>query len=66
MLVFGPTLLDLASHLQVGVGVLSAMFGARAAGAAVGGVGSGLAMDYWVKYSYTMMSIIISSCIACK
>ena len=36
MLVFGPTLLDLASHLSVGIGVLAAMFAVRAFGHGIG------------------------------
>ena len=55
-------MLDLASTLNVGIGVLSAMFGCRALGGGVGSVGAGVAMDKLTNYSYTMLaSIILSS-----
>ena len=49
----------MARHLNVGVGVLSAMFGCRALGAGVGSVGTGVAMDKLTQYSYTMYAFII-------
>ena len=64
MLVFGPTLLDLADHLSVGVGVLSVMFACRAVGAVIGSVASGVILDKYYSCSYAILSIIIFSCMA--
>jgi hypothetical protein len=62
--VFGPTLLDIADHLSVDVGVLSAMFACRAVGGVIGSVASGVIIDKYYSLSYTILSIIIISCIA--
>lgn len=64
MVVFGPTLLDLADHLSVGVESLVFMFALRAIGAVCGTAGSGIALDKLEKSSYTIMSIILLSGIA--
>lgn len=64
VLVFGPTLLDLADHLAVGVGVLAVMFTCRALGSAVGSVASGVVLDKYTAWSYTILSVIIFSCMA--
>ena len=61
---FGPTLLDLADHLSVGIDALAIMFTCRAIGAAVGSVGSGIVFDKMVEYSYTIFCVIYISCIA--
>ena len=66
VLVFGPTLLDLADHLGVGVDILAIMFTCRAIGGAVGSVMSGIIMDRLVRYSYTILCVIYVSCIASK
>ena len=64
MLVFGPTLLDIADHLSVDVGVLSVMFTCRAVGGVIGSVASGVIIDKYYSGSYTILSIIITSCMA--
>ena len=66
VLVFGPTLLDLGASLGVGVAVMSAMFGARASGAAVGSIGLGYAMDRWSSHSYTILTLVLATCIICE
>jgi len=66
VLVFGPTLLDLGASLGVGVAVMSAMFGARASGAAVGSIGLGYAMDRWSRHSYTILTLVLAACITCE
>ena len=63
---FGPTLLDIASHLSVGVGVLAVMFTCRAVGSGVGSVSSGVILDKYASWSYTTLSVITSSCIASR
>ena len=66
MVVFGPTLLDLASRLSSGVGPLAAMLTVRAIGHAVGGVGSGILFDKLHKLSYTFLVSILLAEIASK
>ena len=66
MVVFGPTLLDLASRLSSGVGPLAAMLAVRAIGHAVGGVGSGILFDKLYRLSYTFLVGIILTEIASK
>lgn len=61
---FGPTLLDIADHLSIDVGVLSVMFTCRAVGGVIGSVASGVIIDKYYSLSYTILSIIIISCIA--
>ena len=63
---FGPTLLDLAKHLSVGVGSLAIMFAVRAIGSAVGSVGSGVILDKMERFSYTLIAIIITGGIISK
>ena len=64
---FGPTILDMARQLDVSVGVLSAMFACRAVGAAIGSIGSGVALDRVLKnYSYTYMTLVFISSTASK
>ena len=64
LIVFGPTLLDIASHLSVGVGVLAVMFTCRAIGSGIGSVSTGVIFDKFPSWSYTTLSVITSSCIA--
>lgn len=64
LIVFGPTLLDIASHLSVDVGVLAVMFTCRALGSGVGSVASGVVIDKFATWSYTTLTVITSSCIA--
>ena len=61
---FGPTLLDIADRLSVDVGVLSVMFACRAVGAVIGSIASGVIIDKYYSFSYTILSIIIVSCMA--
>lgn len=64
LVVFGPTLLDVASHLSVSVGSLALMFAVRALGGAIGSMGSGFVMDRLEKFSYTVLSGILLADIA--
>ena len=66
MLVFGPTLLDLASHLSVGISVLAAMFAVRAFGHGIGSVGTGILFDKLPRLSYTFVVGILLTGIASK
>ena len=66
LIVFGPTLLDIASHLSVGVGVLAVMFTCRAFGSGVGCVTSGVIIDKYASWSYTTLTAITSFCIASR
>lgn len=63
---FGPTLLDISSHLSVGVGVLAVMFTCRAIGSGVGSVSSGVIMDKYAGSSYMILSVITFSCITSR
>jgi len=64
--VFGPTLLDLASHLSVGIGVLAAMLTVRAVGYAIGNVVSGSLFDKLQRLSYAFLVGILLTAIASK
>ena len=66
MVIFGSTLLDIANHLSVGVGILALMFTCRAVGAGIGSVGSGVVMDKFVHYHFTTMIAILLASIASK
>ncbi len=66
LLVFGPTLLDFAEHLGVGIDVLVIMFTCRAIGGAVGSVVTGIVMDKLEQYSFTILCVIYVCCIASK
>jgi len=59
LVVFGPTLLDVAHRLQVGVGLLSLMFLVRAVGTVLGTVGSGVLMDHFRWMSFTLLCLIV-------
>ena len=65
-MVFGPTLLDVAHKLQVGVGLLSLMFLVRAVGTVLGTVGSGVLMDHFQWMSYTLLCLILIGGMASK
>ena len=59
---FGPTILDMARHVDTTVGILSAMFAFRAVGAAIGSIGTGVALDQGLKnYSYSYMTLVLIS-----
>ena len=60
-LVFGPTLLDIASKLSVGVSTLSAMFFVRAVGTVGGSILSGVVMDKFERFSYSIFCVILIS-----
>ncbi len=64
LLVFGPTLLDFAEHLGVGIDVLAVIFTCRAIGGAVGSVISGIIMDKLQRFSFTILCVIYVCCIA--
>ncbi len=66
MLVFGPTLLDFADHLGVGIDILAVMFTCRAIGGAVGSLGSGIIMDKLQNYSFSILCVIYVCCIISK
>ena len=59
LLVFAPTLLDIAHKLNVGVGVMSAIFLVRAIGGVIGTVGSGILMDHFPRKQYALLCCII-------
>ena len=64
---FGPTVLDLARHVDVSVGVMSAMLACQAVGSAIGNFGSGVVLDRGLKnYSYTYMTLALLSSTASK
>ena len=64
MILFGSTLLDIASHLSVGVGVLAVMFTCRAIGSGIGSVSTGVIFDKFPSWSYTTLSVITFACLA--
>jgi len=66
LVVFGPTLLDLASHLSVGIGVLAAMLTVRAVGHAIGSVGSGILFEKLPRLTYAFVVGILLAGIASK
>ena len=55
LVVFAPTLLDIAHQLNVGVGVLSVIFLVRAIGGVVGTVASGILMDHYPRRQYALL-----------
>ena len=57
--VFGPTFLDLANHLSVGVGAVSAMFGVAAIGSIFGSGISGILLDGLEELSFLILSVTI-------
>ena len=61
--IMGPTLLDLAARLRVGVTAMSSMFTVRAMGAVTGSVVSGVLLDRKREYSYAIVSASILVCI---
>jgi len=66
LVVFGPTLLDLASNLSAGIGVLAAMLTVRAVGYAIGNVVSGILFDKLQRLSYAFLVGILLTAIASK
>jgi FHS family Na+ dependent glucose MFS transporter 1 len=64
LVVFAPTLLDIAHQLNVGVGVLSVIFLVRAIGAVIGTVGSGILMDHYSRLQYAQLCIVLVGGIA--
>ena len=66
LVVFGPTLLDIAHHLSLSVGTLALMFIPRAIGTAFGNVGSGVILDKFEKWSFSIMSLVFLAGIASK
>lgn len=71
LVVFAPTLLDIAHELDVGVGILSVIFLVRAIGSLIGTVGSGILMDRFPQLQYTQLCFVLvggvaSMCCACK
>ena len=59
LVVFAPTLLDIAHQLDVGVGVLSVIFLVRAIGGVIGTVGSGILMDHYPRLQYTLICLFL-------
>ena len=59
MVVFAPTLLDIAHQLNVGVGLLSVIFLVRAIGAVIGTVGSGVLMDHFPRRQYILLCCVL-------
>ena len=58
LVVFGPTILDLARELDVNLSVLAAMFACRALGSAFGSISAGITIDRVPNWSYLFMSFI--------
>ena len=59
LVVFAPTLLDIAHQLDVGVGLLSVVFLVRAAGGVIGTMGSGMLMDRFPQQQYTLLCCVL-------
>ena len=59
LVVFAPTLLDIAHRLDVGIEVMSVIFLSRAIGGVVGTIGSGVLMDRFSKQQYAQMCCIL-------
>ena len=66
LVVFPPTILDIADSLGVSLAILSAMFASRAAGSAFGAVGAGFTLDMLPRWSYLFMTFVFLSSIASK
>ena len=64
LVVFGPTLLDIAHRLDVGVGLLSVIFLVRSIGGVIGTVGSGVLMDHFPRQQYSLLCLILAGGIA--
>lgn len=64
LVVFAPTLLDIAHQLNVGVGVLSVVFLVRAIGGVIGTVGSGVLMDHFSQLQYSLLCCVLAGGIA--
>ena len=50
--------------MEVSIGILSVMLGCRSVGAAIGSIGSGVAVDRLVNHSYIFMSFTLIFSIA--
>lgn len=59
LVVFAPTLLDIAHKLNVGVGILSLIFLVRAIGSVIGTVGSGILMDRFPQLQYALLCFVL-------
>ena len=64
MVVFAPTLLDIAHQLDVGVGLLSVVLLTRAIGGVIGTVASGVLMDRFPRLQYTLLCCFLFGGIA--
>ena len=64
MIVFGPTLLDIAHQFDVSVAVLSIIFLVRGIGAAVGAAGSGILMDHFPRVQYIQLCFFLFGLLA--
>ena len=60
LLVFAPTLLDIAHQLNVGVGLMSLMFLARAIGGVLGTVGCGAITDRLPQLHYSLLCLALA------
>ena len=59
LVVFAPTLLDIAHKLNVGVGIMSVIFLVRAIGGVVGTVGSGILIDHFPKKKNALLCCVL-------
>ena len=57
LVIIGPTLLDLADHVGVGIAELAAVLFGRSVGSVVGAGGSGFVCDRFHKESLWILSI---------
>lgn len=64
LVVFAPTLLDIARELHVGVGILSVIFLVRAIGSVIGTVGSGILMDHFPQLQYALLCFVLVAGVA--
>ena len=64
LVVFAPTLLDIAHQLDVSVAVLSIIFLVRAIGSVIGTIGSGVLMDRFPRLQYLQLSFVLFGSVA--
>lgn len=66
LVVFGPTLLDLADHVGVGISELAAVLFCRSVGSVIGAGGSGYLCDRFHKASLWMLCIDMIGAAICE
>lgn len=63
---YGPTLLDLADHLSVGVGSVATMFAVLGIGSIVGAAVNGVLLDRLEMLSFSILSVSIFGAVISK